>query len=381
MAPAATETPDTSVSPSERSETPIDTFLTGLCKFEPLPNVRTILITGGAGFIGSWVTRHLVRQYAETYNVICLDKMDVVASLNNILDLFTCPNFRFLHCDLNDQDTVLFALQTYRVDCVLHFAASSHVQNSFSDPFTFTRNNVLGTQSLLEAVRSYGKVTRFIHVSTDEVYGETNGQMATEAFTPMRPTNPYSASKAAAEMYVMAYQKSFGLPAIIVRSNNVYGPGQYPEKIIPRFTGLMLKGHKLTLQGNGDNARRFLYGADAADAFDTILHKGEVGEIYNVDSRYEITNRKVAAMILELFGHDPVKGFSNMVAWLPDRPFNDNDYAVDGSKLQALGWTQKINFDTGLAMTVDWYRKHMATWWHYHYAQDGKQLVAESFPV
>ncbi|KAJ5378513.1 dTDP-D-glucose 4-6-dehydratase [Penicillium cosmopolitanum] len=372
MAPAATETPVTPVSPSERIEGPIDAFLTGLCKFPPLPNLKTILVTGGAGFIGSWVTRHLVRQYAETYNVICLDKMDVVASLNNILDLFTCTNFRFLHCDLNDQHTVLFALQSYSVDCVLHFAASSHVQNSFNDPFTFTQNNVLGTQSLLEAVRSYGKIQRFIHVSTDEVYGETNGQVAMENSTPMRPTNPYSASKAAAEMYAMAYQKSFGLPIIIVRSNNVYGPGQYPEKIIPRFAGLMLKGQNLTLQGNGDNARRFLYGADAADAFDTILHKGEIGEIYNVDSSYEVSNRKVAAMMLALFGHDPVKDFGNMITWLPDRPFNDNDYAVDGNKLQALGWKQRINFDSGLEMTVDWYKKNMATWWHCQFAEDGK---------
>lgn len=134
----------------------------------------------------------------------------------------------------------------------------------------------------------------------------------------------------------------------------------------------MLKGQNLTLQGNGDNARRFLYGADAADAFDTILHKGEIGEIYNVDSSYEVSNRKVAAMMLALFGHDPVKDFGNMITWLPDRPFNDNDYAVDGNKLQALGWKQRINFDSGLEMTVDWYKKNMATWWHCQFAEDGK---------
>lgn len=155
--------------------------------------------------------------------------MDTVSSLNNILGLFRYPNFRFIKGSVCDRKIVDYVLKTYQVDCVMHFAANSHVQNSFGDPFSFTENNVLGTHVLLDRVRSYGRIKRFVHVSTDEVYGETNGVMATEDSTLLAPTNPYAASKAAAEMYVMAYQKSFGLPAIVVRSNNVYGPCQYPE--------------------------------------------------------------------------------------------------------------------------------------------------------
>ncbi|KAL1847448.1 hypothetical protein Plec18167_005161 [Paecilomyces lecythidis] len=358
-----------------------DIQMTGVCKFEPLPNVKTILVTGGAGFIGSWMTRHLVQQYQHDYTVVCLDKMDTVSSLNNILALFEYPNFRFVHGSICDGRTVDFVLETYQVDCVMHFAANSHVQNSFGDPFTFTDNNVLGTHVLLDRVRAYGKVQRFIHVSTDEVYGETNRIPAREGSTLLAPTNPYSASKAAAEMYVMAYQRSFRIPAIIVRSNNVYGPCQYPEKLIPRFSNLMLKGHKLTLQGDGTHARRFLYAADAADAFDTILHKGVVGEVYNIDSRYEVQNREVAARIMHLFGRDPAKDFDECVAWIPDRPFNDGDYCVDGSKLQQLGWKQRVDFASGLAMTVEWYKRHLSFWWHSLPGEHSKGWKAQPYEL
>lgn len=184
---------------------------------------------GNGGISGSWMTRHLVHQYQGSYTVICLDKMESVSSLNNVFDLFRFPNFRFIHGSITDRKTVCFALETYAVDCVMHFAANSHVQNSFRDPFTFTENNVVGTHALLDAVRSYGNIKRFVHISTDEVYGETHGVVAKEDSTLLAPTNPYSASKAAAEMYVMAYKHSFGIPVIIVRSNNVYGPCQYPE--------------------------------------------------------------------------------------------------------------------------------------------------------
>lgn len=168
--------------------------------------------------------------YRNSYNIICLDKLDSIASENNIAALRGLPNFHFVKGDITNMRTVLSTLETYNVDCVMHFAASSHVQNSFNDPFTFTHNNVIGTHILLEAVRSYGKIARFVHVSTDEVYGETDGVFATESH-PLGPTNPYSASKAAAEMYVNAYYKSFDIPVIIVRSNNVYGPCQYPESM------------------------------------------------------------------------------------------------------------------------------------------------------
>ncbi|OJJ86669.1 uncharacterized protein ASPGLDRAFT_1511926 [Aspergillus glaucus CBS 516.65] len=229
------------------------------------------------------MTRHLVHQHHDSYNIICLDKMENVSFINNILELFQFPSFRFIHGSITDPKTVSFALEAYQPCAEL-----------IRRPLHFYReNNVVGTHVLLDAVKNYGNIKRFIHIYTDEVYGETNGTMAKEDSTLLAPTNPYSASKAAAEIYVMAYKHSFGIPVIIVRSNNVYGPCQYPER-------------------DGTHARRFLYVGDAADALETILHKG-ADEIYNIDSRYKVQNRKIAAYILELFGRDPVSEFNQCV--------------------------------------------------------------------
>ncbi|ERF68061.1 hypothetical protein EPUS_08497 [Endocarpon pusillum Z07020] len=320
--------------------------LIGTTRFEPMNDVKTILITGGAGFIGSWVTRHLTVRYPE-YKIICIDKLDKVSSLANISCLEAFPNFHFVQGNLLDQATVSSLLAEHDIDCVMHFAACSHVQNSFEDPSIFTLNNVVATQWLLDAVRHHGgpgRLRRFIHVSTDEVYGDVVDEFVDETKQFM-PTNPYSASKAAAEMYVWAYAKSFGIPALVVRSNNVYGPCQYPEKIIPRFYTLLSEQQPLTIQGSGLNVRRYLYAADAADAadgFDTLLHKGVVGEAYNLNSASPVTNLEVA---------------------ITDRPFNDHDYRVDGSKLETLGWRQRVPFAVGLRATVDWYRKNIHAWW------------------
>ncbi|KAK0637390.1 dTDP-D-glucose 4,6-dehydratase-like protein [Bombardia bombarda] len=335
--------------------------LIGISRFQPRDDIKNILITGGAGFIGSWVTRHLTVQYPE-YNIVCFDKLDRVASLANISCLKPFPNFSFVQGDIASSDAMSHALATHNIDCVMHFAASSHVQNSFDDAASFTHNNVVGTQVLLDCVRHHGRVKRFVHVSTDEVYGETNGEFLNETHQFL-PTNPYSASKAAAEMYVHAYSKSFDIPVIIVRSNNVYGPCQYPEKIIPKFFSLLSSQKPLTIQGSGLNSRRYLYGADAADAFDMVLHKGEVREAYNVGSAFEITNLEVAVRMLQLFGYSPQADFAKRLYWIEDRPFNDYDYRVDGSKLQALGWRQQTSFEDGLAATVEWYRKNMYIWW------------------
>jgi dTDP-glucose 4,6-dehydratase len=289
-------------------------------------------------------------------------------------------NFAFVEGDITSAKDVSRVLSTHDVDCVMHFAASSHVQESFDNATTFTHNNVVGTQVLLDCVRRHGRVKRFAHVSTDEVYGETNGELVDES-CQFLPTNPYSASKAAAEMYVHAYAKSFKIPTIIIRSNNVYGPCQYPEskssphrcikmvsnlnlypEIIPRFFSLLSQGKPLTIQGSGLNSRRYLYGADAADAFDLILHKGEIGEAYNVGSSFEVTNLEVAVRMLQAFGHSP-QTFQQRLCWTEDRPFNDFDYRVDGSKLQALGWRQRTSFEVGLAATVEWYKKNIGVWW------------------
>ncbi|KAH6845619.1 dTDP-D-glucose 4,6-dehydratase-like protein [Chaetomium sp. MPI-CAGE-AT-0009] len=335
--------------------------LVGVTKFPYRSDIKNILITGGAGFIGSWVTRHLTVQYPH-YNIICFDKLDRVASPANISCLKALPNFTFVQGDITCSGAVSHTLAAHNIDCVMHFAASSHVQNSFDDAASFTVNNVVGTQVLLECVRQHGRVNRFVHVSTDEVYGETNGEFLDETHA-FHPTNPYSASKAAAEMYVHAYAKSFKIPVVIVRSNNVYGPCQYPEKIIPKFFTLLRDNKPLTIQGSGLNSRRYLYGADAADAFDTVLHLGVVGEAYNVGSAFEITNLEVAVRMLQLFGCSPQADFGQRLRWVEDRPFNDYDYRVDGSKLQRLGWRQRTPFEKGLAATVGWYKENLEVWW------------------
>ena len=311
---------------------------------------------------GSWVTRHLTVRYPE-YKIVCFDKLDKVSSLANVHCLESFPNFHFVQDDLTDEAAVSRALAQHDIDCVMHFAACSHVQNSFEDPSSFTLNNVVATERLLNAVRNHGpaRVRRFIHVSTDEVYGDSADRPVDETQQFM-PTNPYSASKAAAEMYVWAYSKSFDIPAVVVRSNNVYGPGQYPEKIIPRFFALLAEQQPLTIQGSGLNVRRYLYAADAADGFDTLLHKGVVGEAYNIRSDNGVTNLAVAVRMLEMFGHRP-QDFRHHLTWIADRPFNDHDYRVDGSKLEALGWQQRVTFAEGLKATVSWYRESIHVWW------------------
>ena len=336
---------------------------------------------------GSWVTRHLTVRYPE-YKIICFDKLDVVSSFANIRCLEAFPNFHFVQGNLMDQDALSNVFAGHDIDCVMHFAACSHVQNSFEDPSSFTYNNVVATQRLLDTVRHHGRLQRFVHVSTDEVYGDAEDEFVDETQQFM-PTNPYSASKAAAEMYVWAYAKSFNIPALVVRSNNVYGPCQYPEskintlffacavfsvimhsnrvsrpaEIIPRFYTLLSDQQPLTIQGSGLNVRRYLYGADAADGFDTLLHKGIVGEAYNLSSSFALTNLEVAVRMLELFGYSPQNDFRHRLAWIADRPFNDHDYRVNGSKLEVLGWRQRVPFAKGLSATVSWYRNNMHAWW------------------
>ena len=319
------------------------------------------MITGGAGFIASYVVRHFVIQYPE-YNIVCYDKLDYCASLNNIKALEEHANFSFEQGDITNAERTLEVLRKHAIDTVMHFAAQSHVDLSFGNSYSFTHNNVFGTHVLLECSVS-AKVSKFIHVSTDEVYGEVEHDASDLLETALLcPTNPYAASKAAAEMIVNAYFKSFKLPVIIVRSNNVYGPHQYPEKVIPKFSCLLNRKRKAILHGDGSPTRRYLYAGDAADAFDTIFHKGSVGQIYNIGSRNEVSNKELCNLLLDEF-KIPRSEFNNWVEHTHDRPFNDMRYAVDASKISSLGWVQKTSFDDGLKLTVEWYRQYGETWW------------------
>eukprot|EP00158_Paraphelidium_tribonemae_P001595 Partr_v1_DN24582_c0_g1_i1_m19840 putative Polysaccharide biosynthesis protein len=333
----------------------------GSTKFAPIPDCKVIMITGGAGFIASYVVRHFVLQYPE-YTIVSYDKLDYCASVNNTAALDSKPNFRFEQGDITDPVRTLDVLKKHNVDTIMHFAAQSHVDLSFGNSYSFTHNNVMGTHVLLECAKNV-KLKRFIHVSTDEVYGEVpDGESDLLETALLCPTNPYAASKAAAEMIVNSYYKSFKLPVIIVRSNNVYGPHQFPEKIISKFSCLLNRGQKLCLHGDGSPTRRYLFAGDAADAFDTIFHRGSIGHIYNIGSRDEIANKDLCHLLLAEFGIARAD-FAKWTEFTPDRPFNDMRYAVDCSKLSALGWTQKTPFADGLKLTVDWYRKFGEAWW------------------
>ncbi|KAF2705040.1 NAD(P)-binding protein [Pleomassaria siparia CBS 279.74] len=351
--------------------------LKGNTRFEPLTDARNILVTGGAGFIACWFVRHLTLTYPDHYNVISLDKLDYCASLNNTRILDAQPNFTFEQGDITSPADVKKCLRKHKIDTIFHFAAQSHVDLSFGNSYQFTNTNVYGTHVLLERAREHG-VNRFIHISTDEVYGDVPiGAADLSETSILAPTNPYSASKAAAEMMVSAYRNSFKLPLITVRSNNVYGPHQFPEKIIPKFIMLLQRKRKLLVHGDGSPTRRYVYAGDIVDALDTILHKGVVGQIYNIASKDEISNMDICHRLLDLFQipHDTPEGLQKWIQRTEDRPFNDQRYATDGSKLAALGWEPKTSFDDGLKTTVDWYQRFGEVWW------GDISRVLTSFPV
>jgi dTDP-glucose 4,6-dehydratase len=312
--------------------------------------MHKIVITGGAGFIGSHVVERMVKEFPQAEFAI-LDKMTYAADFNNIDHLLLRGKRRLFVGDIADFELALRV--TENADCVLHLAAESHVDNSFGNSLRFTHSNTLGTHSLLEACRM-NSVPKIIHVSTDEVYGEIADGMHSET-DGLNPTNPYSASKAAADMLVNSYIHCFQMPIVSVRANNIYGTRQYPEKIIPRFTMLGLTGRSFTLHGNGQNRRRFLAAEDFADALVILLTKGAEGAIYNIGSEHEFTNLEIAKMIA---GHLGLRAES-MIEFVEDRPFNDCRYAIDSSKLRALGWEPKRPLVEHLGEVVRWYRDNM----------------------
>ncbi|KAH6780727.1 rhamnose biosynthesis 1 [Perilla frutescens var. hirtella] len=320
---------------------------------------KNILITGAAGFIGSHVANWLTQSYSE-YRIIVLDKLDYCSNLKNLGPSQLRPNFKFVKGDICSADFMYFILTTESIDTVMHFAAQTHVDNSFGNSFEFIRNNVHGTCVLLEACKAFGHIKRFVHVSTDEVYGETDEKavVGNHEASQLLPTNPYSASKAGAEMIVMAYGRSYGLPVIITRGNNVYGPHQFPEKLVPKFILLAMKGQPLPIHGDGSNVRSFLYCEDVAEAFDIIIHKGEVGHIYNIGTEEEKSVTDVAEDICQLFSLDA----SVAIKFVENRPFNDQRYFLDSRKLKNLGWSEKTKWEDGLKKTMEWYIRN-PDWW------------------
>ncbi|GAA0182329.1 dehydratase [Lithospermum erythrorhizon] len=320
---------------------------------------KNILITGAAGFIASHVANRLVRNYPE-YKIVVLDKLDYCSNLKNLNPSRSSPNFKFVKGDIASDDLVNYLLITESIDTIMHFAAQTHVDNSFGNSFEFTKNNIYGTHVLLEACKVTGQIKRFIHVSTDEVYGETDEDavVGNHEASQLLPTNPYSATKAGAEMLVMAYGRSYGLPVITTRGNNVYGPNQFPEKLIPKFILLAMRGESLPIHGDGSNVRSYLYCEDVAEAFEVILHKGEVGHVYNVGTKKERRVIDVATDVCKLFSKDT----ENCIRFVENRPFNDQRYFLDDQKLKNLGWSERTAWEEGLKKTIDWYIKN-PDWW------------------
>jgi len=311
-----------------------------------------ILVTGGAGFIGSHVARHLTKHYPD-YNVTVMDKMDYCADMKNLEDVLPLRNFNFVKGDITNIDFVNHVVKTNSIKFIMHFAAQTHVDNSFGNSFSFTHNNIYGTHVLLESARING-IRRFIHVSTDEVYGETPSGRE-DAFTEeslLKPTNPYSATKAAAEMLVTAYAQSYNLPVVITRGNNVYGPGQYPEKVIPLFITRAIGGERLPVHGKGDSLRSYIYIDDVVEAFDIILHMGKTGEIYNIGTRKEHSVLDIARKICDYFGM-PIE---SSVEFVEDRPFNDRRYFIEDGKLKDLGWVPRVELAEGMDRTIRWFK-------------------------
>jgi dTDP-glucose 4,6-dehydratase len=316
-----------------------------------LSNIKNLLVTGGCGFIGSNFINIFYDKYPDI-NIINIDALYYCADENNIKQEIR-ENFRYnlVKGNICSEDLVSHILDYYKIDTVIHFAAQSHVQNSFTDALQYTKDNVMGTHTLLECCRKYGKINKFIHVSTDEVYGESLLDVKESKKTEQSllcPTNPYAASKAAAELIVQSYIKSFEMPIIITRGNNVYGPNQYPEKVIPRFIEQLKNGEKITIQGNGSCVRGFLHVNDTVDAFIKILEKGKMGEIYNIgcDEDMEISILDLAKYIYKLSN---IKShFQENVRYIEDRPFNDQRYYIENQKLKNLGWKITKKLDDGL---------------------------------
>ena len=321
---------------------------------EPEYQPKNILITGGAGFIASHVVILLVKKYPH-FNIINFDRLDYCSCLENLDEMKSYPNYKFIKGNICSSDLVNHVLITENIDTIMHFAAQTHVDNSFGNSFQFSENNIMGTHILLESSK-IANIKRFIHVSTDEVYGEqTINQDAMLEGQVLEPTNPYAATKAAAEFLVKSYHHSFGIPIIITRGNNVYGPHQYPEKLIPKFINLLLRNRPLTLHGTGKNKRNFLFVEDVARAFEIILFKGKIGEIYNIGGTNEYENIEVAKKLIALA--ECTDKENELITFVEDRAFNDLRYYINSDKLMRLGWREKVSWEEGIQLTFEWYKQ------------------------
>lgn len=309
--------------------------------------MTTILVTGGAGFIGSCFVRHILNKHPD-YKIINLDALTYCGNIENLKDIENNPNYTFVHGNICNRNLVREIIKD--CNCVINFAAESHVDNSIKHPEIFVETNVQGTLNLLQASKELG-IDRFLQVSTDEVYGSLGKTGYFYETTPLAPNSPYSASKASADFLVRAYHETYKLPTLNTRCSNNYGPYQYPEKLIPFFISQLLRGEKVPVYGDGLNVRDWLYVYDHCEAIDTVLHKGKVGEIYNIGGHNEKTNMEITRLILNAMGKD-----ESYIKYVEDRLGHDRRYAISNDKITSeLGWKPSVTFEQGIKMTIDWY--------------------------
>jgi dTDP-glucose 4,6-dehydratase len=323
---------------------------------EKMAEEKAILATGGCGFIGSNFIHYILAHYPN-YRIINLDKLTYCGNLDNLCEVAHHPNLSFVKGDIADREKVTGILHDERIDCIVNFAAESHVDRSIEDPDLFLRTNILGTQVLLEGARE-AAVPLFIQISTDEVYGSLGPTGAFTETTPLKPNSPYAASKTAADLMVRAYIQTYGIAAIITRCSNNYGPYQFPEKLLPLMISNAMEDRELPVYGDGLNVRDWIYVDDHCRALDTILHHGESGKIYNIGGASERTNLQVVRTVLEVLGKP-----ESLIHFVTDRPGHDRRYAMDFSKLKKdLNWQPQITFEEGIKRTINWYVDHQE-WW------------------
>ncbi|WP_134683470.1 dTDP-glucose 4,6-dehydratase [Brevibacillus migulae] len=314
-----------------------------------------LLVTGGAGFIGSNFIRYMSKKYSD-YELINLDALTYAGNLESLKDLKGNPKYQFVHGSITDRDLV-YSLLSQRVDVIVNFAAESHVDRSITEPDVFVKTNVMGTQVLLDAAKSAG-IKKYVQISTDEVYGTLGETGYFTENTPLSPNSPYSASKAAADLLVRAYHETYGLPVNITRCSNNYGPYHFPEKLIPLMIINAMNGKELPVYGDGLHVRDWLHVEDHCAAVDLVIHEGKPGEVYNVGGNNERTNLEIVRKILSELGQS-----EEMIKFVKDRPGHDKRYAIDAMKLRTeLGWEPKYTFETGIVETVQWYINNQ-DWW------------------
>ena len=329
-----------------------------------------VLVTGGAGFIGGNFVHHMVNKYPD-YQIVNLDLLTYAGNLETLKPVEDKPNYKFVKGDIADEAFIMDLFEKEKFDVVVNFAAESHVDRSIEDPGIFVQTNVMGTRVLLDASRKFG-VKRYHQVSTDEVYGDLPLDRPDLFFTentPIHTSSPYSASKASADLFVLAYHRTFGTPVTVSRCSNNYGPYHFPEKLIP-----LMISRALPVYGTGENVRDWLHVSDHCEAIDLIIHKGKVGEVYNIGGHNERTNLQVVQTILKALDKP-----ESLIKYVKDRPGHDRRYAIDPTKIETeLGWKPKYNFDTGIAQTIQWYLDN-EDWWKHIISGEYQNYFAEMY--